>query len=85
MIRPQKLVITSNYHPKDIWADETTLEPILRRFKIVHFKRLITTTEYESDSEETRPGYVPVPATANPDVPTPVTQSEPDPLLDMPW
>nr|QMW69073.1 hypothetical protein [Crucivirus-like circular genetic element-471] len=36
-IRPNKLCVTSNYHPSEIWQDSSTLEPILRRFKIVHF------------------------------------------------
>lgn len=36
-IRPLKVVVTSNYHPRDIWSDDTTLEPILRRFQITQF------------------------------------------------
>ena len=34
-IRPEKLVVTSNYHPSDIWPDDIELAPLLRRFKIV--------------------------------------------------
>ena len=35
-IRPDRIIVTSNYHPRDIWMDEATLGPIKRRFKIVH-------------------------------------------------
>jgi len=35
-IRPKKLVVTSNYKPSEIWDDPNTLEPIMRRFKLVH-------------------------------------------------
>lgn len=33
--RPKKIVITSNYHPRDIWDDPCILEPILRRFRVI--------------------------------------------------
>lgn len=37
-LRPRKIIVTSNYHPKDIWGDQPqTLEPILRRFNVTHF------------------------------------------------
>lgn len=35
-IRPQKIIITSNYHPAEIFKDKNILDPILRRYQIIH-------------------------------------------------
>ncbi|QCX35080.1 replication-associated protein [Blackfly multicomponent virus 2] len=36
-LRPKKIVVTSNWHPKEIWPDDLqTLDPILRRFRVIH-------------------------------------------------
>lgn len=36
-IRPRKIIVTSNYHPTDIWTAKTDIGPILRRFKVTKF------------------------------------------------
>lgn len=37
MIRPKTVIITSNYHPSEIWDDEKTLNPVLRRVTLVKY------------------------------------------------
>nr|WPR18788.1 MAG: hypothetical protein [Crogonang virus 131] len=37
LIRPESIIVTSNYHPEDIWEDDNTLGAICRRVKLVHF------------------------------------------------
>jgi hypothetical protein len=36
-IRPKKIIVTSNYHPREIWNSESDLGPILRRFSVTRF------------------------------------------------
>jgi hypothetical protein len=36
MARPKKIIVTSNYHPSEIWQDSTTVDPIKRRFTMIH-------------------------------------------------
>lgn len=35
-IRPARIIVTSNYAPEEIWQDTNTLEPINRRFNVIH-------------------------------------------------
>lgn len=42
MARPETIIVTSNYHPSDIWTEPMMLAAILRRFKMVHFPDLFT-------------------------------------------
>lgn len=37
LIRPESIIVTSNYHPEDIWEDELTRAAICRRVKLTHF------------------------------------------------
>lgn len=38
-IRPAKIIVTSNYHPGEIWDDEQTVDPIMRRVKCVDYDK----------------------------------------------
>lgn len=56
-IRPKRIIVTSNYHPREIWSDENTLNPLLRRFKVTRFANLLD--RIPGDGEVVRSAYVP--------------------------
>lgn len=57
--RPDKFVVTSNYSPEQIFSDPGILEPIRRRFKVMHMR---SPTEIGIDTGEA----VPAPAVVLP-------------------
>lgn len=38
MIRPKRIIVTSNFQPDEIWTENQFLEPILRRFQLKKFE-----------------------------------------------
>jgi len=49
VLRPQKIVVTSNYDPRDLWPDPCIHEPLMRRFKLINLLEL-----KKFDDEEVR-------------------------------
>lgn len=61
-IRPRWIVVSSNWHPAEIWDDEpNVLQPLLRRFKIVHVRKFGQTISDTLHVDEVLPAYVGVP------------------------
>lgn len=60
VIRPKKIIVTSNYHPRDIWSDVGIIDPILRRFQIVNFRNLgVSRVDHSHAGEVVRAAYAP--------------------------
>lgn len=38
VLRPKKIIVTSNYHPRELWPDPSVHEPLLRRFQLIELK-----------------------------------------------
>lgn len=36
VLRPKRIIVTSNYHPRELWPDVSVHDPLLRRFQIIH-------------------------------------------------
>nr|QTE03469.1 MAG: replication-associated protein [Cygnus columbianus CRESS-DNA-virus sp.] len=77
-IRPKKFVVTSNYHPRELWDDagvkeSELLKAIMRRFEIRHMtdnpiRQLYRDFNPPQDQQDVIPAYVPSPVvTAPPD------------------
>lgn len=58
LVRPKKVIVTSNWHIKEIWQDSQTVEPLLRRFKVVRFSDFFTL--FGDVTEEVREPYNPL-------------------------
>jgi len=53
-IRPKKIIVTSNYQPKEIWEEtDITLSTILRRVKVTHFPAMFAQPEPPSPNRFT--------------------------------
>lgn len=55
MIRPKKIIITSNYSMEECFLDKNNLDPLKRRFKIHHFNNFPNLAPPPSDSFWTVP------------------------------
>jgi len=52
LIRPKMIVVTSNYHPSEIWDDQITVKAISRRVELHRFVFVWTPPEADDEAEE---------------------------------
>lgn len=50
-IRPHLVIFTSNYHPNEIWDDEKTWKPIVRRCSMLHYNAPLMAERSEDEGE----------------------------------
>ena len=50
-IRPVKIIVTSNYHPSEIWKNSSDLNPKLRRCKVIRMCKIGLRTDDKKDDE----------------------------------
>lgn len=54
VLRPEKIIVTSNYHPSELWPDKNVSDPILRRFKLVHYTESYKDRKVREEKEKER-------------------------------
>lgn len=59
-IRPNKIIVTSNYSIQECFPNRCDYEPLLRRFKVREFPFVGTVLEPEHDAEATSPPGTPI-------------------------
>jgi len=56
-IRPNKIIVTSNYSIKECFPNQQDWEPLTRRFKVVHFDSLVPNQPSPSPEPAAAPGF----------------------------
>lgn len=54
VLRPEKIVVTSNYTPMQLWPDSGVHEPLERRFKIIHHTKVFIHPMFDKAYEKMR-------------------------------